>query len=1224
MDDFVMVPDSSKEDIEWSLKSFPPSVFVTLDPLTHVVTIQRANAVLVQEEILEEIVFEARDPAGNAVEFRVLVRIVAEGGGEEFSIELPDIGLVAGSRLAIFLDPFVDGIEADQIGWQIDSILPEGFSARIDAETRSIELVAEADFSGSVAIVLLATGPEGKVQQDTLGVTVVLPGLSLGDIPDVELRSGEQDSSLVLDSFVVEGAPEGLIWTVEGAAFVSVAIDPTTHRVWVWAPEGTVGEERLTFIARDGAGQTARTELLVRVREVWQLSDIPDLSLFPEESIVLELDEFVVRGGADVLEWSVTGGRDVRVEIDALRRQALIHAPPLAPIVEELIFSALTPEAQRLVDTVQVAVVVPPLKLREMRDIYLATGQADSSRVLDDYVEFGDPGSVQWTVEGAENLEVFIDPHTHRLQVLAAEGFVGEEILIFTAARGEEIAKESLLVIVQENPPVLQIGDIPDMSLSAARIDSSLVLDRFVEIGDPESVRWTVEGAARIDVQIDTETRRVRLLAGEAFEPEVLVFIARLDGESVSDTVRIVFVEELPHLELSPIPELKVIQGRIDSSLVLDPFLVEGDPEAATWLIRGGRLVRATIDGGSRRVRIDASQAQTGVEIFFVEVTREGASASAVLRVAIKAARFSLLSLPKVAVGSDQESVALDLDPFVEGDFAPEQIHWEASSSDDLIVSIDPLTHVVQLTPVAGFVGGTQLVLTAQTPPGESRQVILQVEVAGAEEKAPEIAAFPELFPHPGTSVDALDLDDFVLGSDPESLVWRVVGEGEIALSVDPRTHVLTLQIPSAFSGEEIRQLGVRHAAGELEVQVELTIKVLAQNEPPLLFLPAEIVLPVGEVFELDLYALVEDRDTEDALIFWIIDEEGGLEIQVDAAAGRLTLFSPVFRESPARLLLTAVDPQGNRADGIIQVRFLKVDTQAPELRFEVVGHRIFSELLEIRVYADEPLVGRVSIEVDGDGLAVEEEEDHYRTLYPVAQEGVLDIAASGTDANGNTGLASLQIAVKWLVETGGTAFSPDGRLQVNIPDAISGPGRMILLYATKSGETQEEFFYVDILGVDEPRDAVEIVFRDFAGTELENPVVMRRDRDGEIWEELVTQTSRGLLFASATELGMFKVGDSEVEEGIEAQVERAYPNPFNIQVAIRYLIEEEGPVRINIYNLQGHPVCTLIDRIQKEGPWTAVWEGIDGNGLVVASGVYLYVIETTSGRRTGKMTLLR
>ena len=675
-------------------------------------------------------------------------------------------------------------------------------------------------------------------------------------------------------------------------------------------------------------------------------------------------------------------------------------------------------------------------------------------------------------------------------------------------------------------------------------------------------------------------------------------------------------------LELTGIPEVKILQGTIDSSLVLDRFLVAGDTLAVSWSVRGGGLVKATVDPESHRLLIDARQGRVGIEIFFIDALQEEASASQVLRVVVRAASFSVLSPPSLTIGAEQAEGRLALDPLVMGDFAPEQIGWEVDRVEGLNPSIEPSTRTLVLSPDEDYSGASSLVLTATSPAGQQRQVALAIEVLAKVELPPQVDPLPELFGHAGTTIDVLDLDSFSGVEEAENLLWRVVGEGQISLSIDPLTHVLTLSIPAGFGGEEVRQLAVRRVDGALESPVSLIVRVPIIAEPPVLRLPAEIVLPVGEAVNLNLASLVEDPDTDGDFLLWSALGEDGLQAIFGAGNESLTLFSPSFVEAPLSLLLMVTDPEGNRAEGTIQVRLIQVDRNAPNLRLEVSGHQIFGELLDVRVYADEPLARRPTVEVSGERLAVEEEGDHYRAVYLVGRDGLLDIGVSGADASGNVGIATLQVSVGWLVEGGGTVISPDGKVQLNIPVGPSGTGHLALLYGNPS-PTGGRIYHADLSGGEEGRQAVELIFRDLAPEELEGRAVLRWNAAVVDWEELPSFVGESSLQASVKELGMFKVGAAVASGPAAARPHLAYPNPFNAEVTIRYLVRQEGPVRVEIYDAQGRRIRVLVDQLQQEGPWTAVWRGKDEAGKVVASGIYLYLVEVKGERHTGKVTLL-
>jgi hypothetical protein len=67
------------------------------------------------------------------------------------------------------------------------------------------------------------------------------------------------------------------------------------------------------------------------------------------------------------------------------------------------------------------------------------------------------------------------------------------------------------------------------------------------------------------------------------------------------------------------------------------------------------------------------------------------------------------------------------------------------------------------------------------------------------------------------------------------------------------------------------------------------------------------------------------------------------------------------------------------------------------------------------------------------------------------------------------------------------------------------------------------------------------------------------------------------------------------------------YPNPFNPQTALQYELPAECRIRIEIFNVAGQCVRLLIDNeIQGPGAMDIVWNGLNDNGEMLSSGVYL------------------
>ena len=84
------------------------------------------------------------------------------------------------------------------------------------------------------------------------------------------------------------------------------------------------------------------------------------------------------------------------------------------------------------------------------------------------------------------------------------------------------------------------------------------------------------------------------------------------------------------------------------------------------------------------------------------------------------------------------------------------------------------------------------------------------------------------------------------------------------------------------------------------------------------------------------------------------------------------------------------------------------------------------------------------------------------------------------------------------------------------------------------------------------------------------------------------------------------------------------YPNPFNPETVITYQLPEDGYVTLNVYNVLGQEITTLVDESKEAGYYSIRWKGQDSRGLDVASGVYYYRIEVEEFTSTRRMLLLK
>lgn len=123
--------------------------------------------------------------------------------------------------------------------------------------------------------------------------------------------------------------------------------------------------------------------------------------------------------------------------------------------------------------------------------------------------------------------------------------------------------------------------------------------------------------------------------------------------------------------------------------------------------------------------------------------------------------------------------------------------------------------------------------------------------------------------------------------------------------------------------------------------------------------------------------------------------------------------------------------------------------------------------------------------------------------------------------------------------------------------------------------------------------------------------------------------------FALCNELALYEFGHGKgggpQEEGwtgkplpLTYALSQSYPNPFNEKATIAYQLPEEAPVSLKVYNVAGQMVRELASGKQKAGYYNAVWDGKDGSGRSVSSGVYFYRLDAGGFSKTNKLVVVR
>ena len=125
---------------------------------------------------------------------------------------------------------------------------------------------------------------------------------------------------------------------------------------------------------------------------------------------------------------------------------------------------------------------------------------------------------------------------------------------------------------------------------------------------------------------------------------------------------------------------------------------------------------------------------------------------------------------------------------------------------------------------------------------------------------------------------------------------------------------------------------------------------------------------------------------------------------------------------------------------------------------------------------------------------------------------------------------------------------------------------------------------------------------------------------------EAGTQVDLNLSFARLNEDTYSTTTGAGDTPGVDtATLFQNHPNPFNPTTTIGYALPAgDTRVKLAVYDLGGRLVRELVNEVQSEGPHSVMWDGQDGSGRRVGSGIYLYRLQAGDRTVMRKMALLK
>ncbi len=209
-----------------------------------------------------------------------------------------------------------------------------------------------------------------------------------------------------------------------------------------------------------------------------------------------------------------------------------------------------------------------------------------------------------------------------------------------------------------------------------------------------------------------------------------------------------------------------------------------------------------------------------------------------------------------------------------------------------------------------------------------------------------------------------------------------------------------------------------------------------------------------------------------------------------------------------------------------------------------------------------------------------------------------------------------------WFSEDAGASWVPvSGNLEEQPDGSGSGPSvRWVDILPLADGETL--YFAGTSTGLYSTTtlDSMDTVWMQEGPSTIGNVVVdmvRSRETDGTV---IVGTHGNGVYMAQAVSTA----AEEEAPLISTFALEATYPNPFTEVTTIPYRLATGGPVEVEVYDLQGRRVVTLVRQEQAPGTYQVQWNGRDALGNPVAGGTYVIRVQAGGRILTRKVVLFR
>ena len=898
-------------------------------------------------------------------------------------------GKFAKIKLSQYVTDEIDKPEA--IRWAVSG--QKQLKVSLKGTEVSIE-TPDAYWNGTEDLTFTATNSKGKSASETVNFTVEsvnnAPEFSK-KIPDQTIDEKKQFATIKLDDFIkdVDHKATEMTWETNVVAVgkeqaegdLSVEIGADRVAKIVLPDPNWYGSADITFTAADKEYATVSTTARFTVKSV---NDAPVLKQIPSQTIeekntfeTINLVDFVsdVDDATETLKWSVTGGKDLKVELDKYGSANIIlpnenwsgPAETFTFTVKDSKGAVASSQATFTVKSINDA----PEFVESIPDQSIDEKQEFKPIALDKYVRDIDHdfSKLKWTVSGNKDLKVQFAGKEAKV-VIPNKFWNGEESLTFkvTDAEGAFVETSAMFAVNSVNDAPSFAKQIPDQTIDEKKQFTAIKLDDFITDPDhkKEEMSWEVsvkhEGkqpdAGTLDVTIgDDRVAKINIPDTYWNGNVIATFTATdPDGASVKQDVKLSVksINDVPKFTQQVANQTIEEKGEF-SSFSLNDYIADADHAVETLKIdvSGNKDLKVNVDKDSREVTVKTpNELWNGEEkVTFTVTDPEGASAKQVVTFTVKSVNDApvLKEIPAQKIKEKETFAEIALDKYVEDkdhDFS--KLKWTVSGNKELKVQVSGKVAKIVI-PNKMWHGEETVTFKVSDAEGASAEVATTFTVESVND-VPEFAKqVQEQAIAEKQQFKTIRLDELVKDADHknEELKWEfdikpAKGSQEgLQVNID-QNRVATIAIPNKFwNGSAEITFKVSDPEGAT-ASSKATFTVKSVNDAPVFAKAIENqeIQEKQEFKAFNLSELIKDEDHEFGKLKVAVSGNKDLKVSV-GKDGTVSVKAPnELWNGTEKVTFTVTDPEGASAKQVVTFAVKSVN-DAPVFVKEIPAQKI-------------------------------------------------------------------------------------------------------------------------------------------------------------------------------------------------------------------------------------------------------------------------------------------